>query len=91
MPEKQLGITILFLYTVSGAAMSQHLPALWVAELDDVAALTDDPEGRAAVLEVMALAAHRRKEVDADQLADMLELAEAARLYGLDAGQPCSP
>jgi hypothetical protein len=71
--------------------MSQHLPALWVAELDDFAALTDDPEGRAAVLEIMALAAHRRKEVDADQLADMLELAEAARLYGLEAGQPCSP
>ena len=85
------GLTILFLYTVSGAAMSQHLPALWVAELDDVSALTDDPEGRAAVLEVMALAAHRRNEVDADQLADMLELAEAARLYGLEAGQPCSP
>lgn len=71
--------------------MSQHLPALWVAELDDVAALTDDPEGRAAVLEVMALAAHRRKEVNADQLADMLELAEAARLYGLEAGHSCSP
>lgn len=91
MPTAATGLTILFLYTVLGVAMSQHLPALWVAELDDVAALTDDPEGRAAVLEVMALAAHRRKEVDADQLADMLELAEAARLYGLEAGQPCSP
>lgn len=91
MPTAVTGLTILFLYTVLGVAMSQHLPALWVAELDDVAALTDDPEGRAAVLEVMALAAHRRNEIDAGQLADMLELAEAARLYGLEAGQPCSP
>lgn len=91
MPTPVPGLTILFLYTVLGASMSQHLPALWIAELDDVAALTDDPEGRAAVLEVMALAAHRRNEVDADQLADMLELAEAARLYGLEAGQPCIP
>ena len=91
MPAAAPGLTILFLYTVLGTAMSQHLPALWVAELDDVAALTDDPEGRAAVLEVMALAAHRRNEVDADQLADMLELAETARLYGLEAGQSCSP
>lgn len=90
MPTAVTGLTILFLYTVLGVAMSQHLPALWVAELDDVAALTDDPEGRAAVLEVMALAAHRRNEIDAGQLADMLELAEAARLYGLEAGQPCS-
>lgn len=60
------------------------LPQAWLAELDDRFALVADPDGRAAVLNAMAYAAHRRREVDNGDLVDMLELAEAARLWALD-------
>ncbi|WP_069942559.1 hypothetical protein [Pseudomonas putida] len=59
------------------------LPAAWLAELNDQSALVADPDGRAAVLAELAIAAHRRSDVDANQLADMLEFAEAARLWAL--------
>lgn len=64
--------------------MISGLPRAWLDELNDQFALATDPDGRAAVLCAMALAAHRRREVDADQLSEMLEFAEAARLYGLN-------
>jgi hypothetical protein len=59
------------------------LPSAWLAELDDQPALLTDPDGRAAVLVELAFSAHRRSDVDADQLADMLEFTEAARLWAL--------
>ncbi|ERK99263.1 hypothetical protein O999_12430 [Pseudomonas putida LF54] len=59
------------------------IPQAWVAELDDQTALITDPDGRAAVLNEMAYAAYRRREVDDSDLVDMLELAEAARLWAL--------
>ncbi|WP_433734956.1 hypothetical protein [Pseudomonas monteilii] len=59
------------------------LPAAWLAELNDQSALLADPDGRAAVLAALAISAHRRSDVDAGQLADMLEFAEAARLWAL--------
>ncbi|QXH44300.1 hypothetical protein KSS93_15510 [Pseudomonas xanthosomatis] len=59
------------------------LPEMWVAELSDQAALIVDPDGRAAVLAELAMAAHRRKAVDDDQLSDMLEFAESARTWAL--------
>lgn len=59
------------------------LPRAWLDEFNDHCALVTDPDGRAAVLSEMAMAAHRRREVDADQLCEMLECAEAARLFGL--------
>lgn len=59
------------------------LPAAWLAELNDQAALVADPDGRAVVLAELAISAHRRRDIDADQLADMLEFAEAARLWAL--------
>ncbi|WP_042943595.1 MULTISPECIES: hypothetical protein [Pseudomonas putida group] len=59
------------------------LPAAWLAELNDQPALIADPDGRAGVLAELALSAHRRGDVDAGQLADMLEFAEAARLWAL--------
>ncbi|MGF6392185.1 hypothetical protein [Pseudomonas plecoglossicida] len=62
--------------------MSQ-LPRAWLDELNDECALATDPDGRAAVLSEMAKAAYLRREVDADQLCEMLEFAESARLYGL--------
>lgn len=59
------------------------LPQAWVAELDDQTALIEDPDGRAAVLSEMAYVAHRRRDIDEGDLVDMLELAEAARLWAL--------
>ncbi|MDD2019039.1 hypothetical protein [Pseudomonas putida] len=59
------------------------LPSAWVAELNDQPALLTDPDGSAAVLVELAISAHRRSDVDADQLADMLEFTEAARLGAL--------
>jgi hypothetical protein len=63
--------------------MMSTLPRAWLDELNDHCALATDPDGRAAVLSEMAMAAYRRREVDADQLCEMLEFAEAARLFGL--------
>ncbi len=63
--------------------MAIDLPSAWLAELNDQSALIADPDGRAAVLSEMAMAAHRRQEVDADQLSEMLEFAESGRLWAL--------
>ncbi|CAB5718430.1 Uncharacterised protein [Pseudomonas putida] len=63
--------------------MATELPHAWLAELNDQVALVADPDGRAAVLSEMAYAAHRRQEIDDGDLVDMLELAEAARLWAL--------
>lgn len=60
------------------------LPAAWLVELNDQPALIADPDGRGAVLSMLALAAHQRDEVNADQLSDMLEFSEAARLWALE-------
>ena len=59
------------------------LPSAWLAELNDQPPLVAGPDGRAAVLAELAISAHRRSDVDADQLADMLEFTEAARLWAL--------
>ncbi|MCE1117470.1 hypothetical protein [Pseudomonas sp. NMI795_08] len=63
------------------------IPQPWLDELYDGSALVTDPDGRAAVLNEMAYAARRRKDVDAGALSDMLELVEAARIWGLTMGQ----
>lgn len=59
------------------------IPQPWLDELSDQPALVTDPDGRAAVLEEMAYAACRRQEIDPSVLSDMLELAEAARVWAL--------
>ena len=64
--------------------MATELPQAWLAELNDQTALVADPDGRAAVLDVMAYAARRRQEVDDGDLVDMLKIVEAARLWALD-------
>lgn len=63
--------------------MMVGIPQAWLDELNDQCALITDPDGRAAVLDEMAYAAHRRREVSAENLVDMLELSEAARTWGL--------
>lgn len=60
--------------------MATDIPPAWLAELADHSALVADPDGRALVLSEMALAASRRKDISNQQLSDMLEFAEAARL-----------
>ena len=64
--------------------MATELPQAWLAELNDQVALVADPDGRAAVLDEMAYAARRRREVDDGDLVDMLEIVESARLWALD-------
>ncbi|MGV5490209.1 hypothetical protein ACK1VC_06870 [Pseudomonas sp. XP2] len=63
--------------------MMTRIPRAWIDELNDRFALVTDPEGRAAVLSEMAYAAHRRRDVDDNDLVDMLELAEAGRMWAL--------
>ncbi|GLO14699.1 hypothetical protein PPUJ20028_32820 [Pseudomonas putida] len=60
------------------------LPVAWLAEPNDQSALVADPDERAAVLAELAISAHRRSDIDADQLVDMLEFAESARLWALE-------
>lgn len=57
------------------------IPRPWLDELNDRMELIADPDGRAAVMSEMAMAAHRRHYVSADTLSEMLELAEAARCW----------
>ncbi|PYG79820.1 MULTISPECIES: hypothetical protein [unclassified Pseudomonas] len=64
--------------------MATELPQAWLAELNDQVALVADPDRRAAVLDEMAYAARRRREVDDGDLIDMLEIVESARLWALD-------
>ncbi len=59
-------------------------PHAWLDELNDYTALINDPDGRALVLSEMVFAAYRRREVDSDQLSEMLEFAEAARYWALN-------
>ena len=59
------------------------IPQAWLDELNDEYSLATDPDGRAAVLDEMAYAAHRRREVDEDIRIEMLEMVEAARLWAL--------
>ncbi|MCE5979033.1 hypothetical protein [Pseudomonas sp. JR33AA] len=63
--------------------MMNGIPKAWLDELDDRFSLVTDPDGRAAVLDEMAYAAHRRREVSSENLVDMLELSEAARSWAL--------
>ncbi|KYC26085.1 hypothetical protein WM94_04445 [Pseudomonas sp. ABFPK] len=67
--------------------MATDLPQAWLDELNDQFALITDPEGRAAVLDEMAYAARRRREVDDGDLVDMLEIVESARLWALQGNE----
>ncbi len=59
------------------------IPKAWLDELNDQFALIADPEGRSAVLDEMAYAAHRRQAVTEAELVEMLELSEAGKTWAL--------
>lgn len=63
--------------------MMSTLPREWVTALDNICDLATDPEAHAAKLVSMAFECRRRGQVDDLQLSDMLEMAEAARWFGL--------
>ncbi|MCK2109245.1 hypothetical protein [Pseudomonas juntendi] len=63
--------------------MKDTLPREWVAALDNQCDLATDPEAHAAKLVRMAFEYRRRSQVDDLQLSEMLEMADAARLFGL--------
>ncbi|MFY1029170.1 MULTISPECIES: hypothetical protein [Pseudomonas] len=63
--------------------MMSQLPREWVDALDNQCDLAADPEKHAAKLVSMAFECRRRNQVDDLQLSDMLEMAEAARWFGL--------
>ncbi|ASN67961.1 hypothetical protein 3S4_38 [uncultured Caudovirales phage] len=64
--------------------MMSSLPREWVAALDNIFDLATDPEKHAAKLVSMALECRRRRQVGEMQLSEMLEMADAARLFGLN-------
>ncbi|WP_176507985.1 hypothetical protein [Pseudomonas urethralis] len=63
--------------------MIDTLPREWVAALDNVCDLATDPEKHAAKLVQLAFEYRRRRQVDDLQLSEMLEMADAARWFGL--------
>lgn len=63
--------------------MMSQLPREWVAAIDNVCDLATDPEAHAAKLVRMAFECRRRRQVDDLQLSEMLEMADAARWFGL--------
>ena len=63
--------------------MIDTLPREWVTALANQCDLATDPEAHAAKLVQMAFEYRRRGQVCDLQLSDMLEFADAARLFGL--------
>ncbi len=59
-------------------------PQAWIAELGDRVGLISDPDARAAVLRDLAYACYRDHQVSYDQMADMLELVDAARWWAFN-------
>ena len=55
----------------------------WQAASKEQFDLVTDPEGHWRKLVNLAMLAHERRQVRSDELSEMLELADAARLWGL--------
>lgn len=58
-------------------------PKAWVAELNDREPLISDPDARVEVLRQQAYALYLQREVSFEEMGEMLELVEAARLWAL--------
>lgn len=63
--------------------MSNDPLAEWRAEINSRDALITDPEGQTAKLVGLAMLASRRRQVSLEELNEMLELCDAARLWAL--------
>ena len=57
--------------------------AEWQAAIKQYFELATDPEGHWRKLVDLAMLVHERRQVRSDELSEMLELAGAARLWGL--------
>lgn len=57
--------------------------AEWRAGIKDRPELVTNPDAQSRKLVGLAMLAHRRHQVSAEELSDMLELTDAARLWGL--------
>jgi hypothetical protein len=57
--------------------------AEWKRMVEDQCELVTDPDGQRTKLRELAMLAYQRYQVDADELSDMLEVADAAREWGL--------
>lgn len=63
--------------------MISHIPEAWLEALNCQPAWIDKPDDYAAALSARAMDLHRRRQVDADTLSDMLEMVEAGLWYML--------
>lgn len=63
--------------------MSDDPLAEWRREINNRADLVTDPEGHRLKLSALAMLAHRRGQVSAEDLNEMLELTDAAKLWAL--------
>ena len=61
----------------------ENLFAYWQLAIKQQFDLVTDPEEHWRKLVDLAMLAHERLQVSSDELSDMLELADAARLWGL--------
>lgn len=57
--------------------------AEWKRMVEDRQDLATDPDGQRVKLRELAMLAYQRRQVDPDELSDMLEITEAAREWGL--------
>lgn len=63
--------------------MSSDPLSEWRAEIQNRQDLITDPDGQRSKLADLAMLAHRCRQVSPEELSDMLELGEAARLWAL--------
>jgi hypothetical protein len=57
--------------------------AEWKRQIANRQDLVTDPDGHRQKLVDLAMLSHRRRQVGPDELSEMLELSDAARLWGL--------
>jgi hypothetical protein len=55
----------------------------WKLMVEDHCELVTDPDGQRAKLRELAMLAYQRRQVEANELSDMLEVTDAAREWGL--------
>jgi hypothetical protein len=84
--QQQPASAVLFFHTVLAMKLLTKLPYPkdWIAELGDRMELINDPDARAAQLRELAYGCYSNHQVTYDQMADMLELIDAARWWAFN-------